>query len=263
MSVVHRTLSSPQHKVERHSRRALGKLPAGLVCTNTGFGGGKFGNVNLSALIVRLQTDSIRQSCSHVDRHTGWPCIAKIGRTASSADVIRVFRGWFADVGVPSILTTDGGPQFSSRRFAEFCTRWQVQHSTSSPHYPQSSGHAEAAVKAMKSLVLKTTSDGNLDVDEFRCALLEWRNTPPPPPPPPRENGQSPGQALFGRPLSSFVTAHHLSFAPDWKAKATDVDKRSAAQSATQEQHYDESARALSSLRIGMRVDIQDPLTKL
>ena len=26
----------------------------------------------------------------YVDRHTGWPCIAKIGRTASSADVIRV-----------------------------------------------------------------------------------------------------------------------------------------------------------------------------
>ncbi|XP_065182282.1 uncharacterized protein LOC135812991 [Sycon ciliatum] len=192
----------------------------------------------------------------YVDRHTGWPCIAKIGRTASSADVIRVFRGWFADVGVPSILTTDGGPQFSSRRFAEFCTRWQVQHSTSSPHYPQSNGHAEAAVKAMKSLVLKTTSDGNLDVDEFRRALLEWRNTP-------RENGQSPAQALFGRPLSSFVTAHHLSFAPDWQAKATDVDKRSAAQSATQEQHYDESARSLSPLRIGMRVDIQDPRTKL
>ena len=81
---------------------------------------------------------------------TGWPCIAKIGRTASSADVIRVYRGWFADIGVPSILTTDGGPQFSSRRFAEFCTRWQVQHSTSSPQHPQSNGYAEAAVKAMK-----------------------------------------------------------------------------------------------------------------
>ena len=36
-----------------------------------------------------------------------------------------------------------------------FCSRWQITHVTSSPHHPQSNGHAEAAVKAMKTLNLK------------------------------------------------------------------------------------------------------------
>ena len=122
---------------------------------------------------------------AYVDRKTGWPCVAKVVRTATSADVIRALRNWFADIGVPRILTTDGGPQFSSRRFAEFCNRWQFQHSTSSPHFPQSNGHAEAAVKALKRLIMKTTTGGALDVDSFQRGLLEWRNTP-------RANGQSP-----------------------------------------------------------------------
>ena len=59
--------------------------------------------------------------------------------------VIRALRRWFPDLGVPTQLVTDGGPQFASRQFADCCSRWQIDHVTSTPHYPQSNGHAEAA----------------------------------------------------------------------------------------------------------------------
>ena len=193
---------------------------------------------------------------AYVDRKTGWPCVAKVGCTATSADVIRALRNWFADIGVPRVLTTDGGPQFSSRRFAEFCDRWQVQHSTSSPHFPQSNGHAEAAVKALKRLIMKTTTGGALDVDSFQRGLLEWRNTP-------RANGQSPAQALYGRRLSSFMFAHHRSFSPEWQLQAAAVDARSTTQSAAAAATYNQSARTLPPLRIGSRVDMQDSRSKL
>ena len=81
--------------------------------------------------------------------------------------VIKVLRRWFADLGVPETLKTDNGPHFSCQRFADFRKNWQIDHVTSSPHYPLSTGHAEAAVKALKTLVLKTTNNGNLDVDSF------------------------------------------------------------------------------------------------
>ena len=71
----------------------------------------------------------------------------------------------------------------------------------SSPHYPQSNSHAEASVKAMKSLIAKTTMNGDLDMDAFRQALMEWRNTPD-------ASGRSPAQKLYGQPLQSFVFAH-------------------------------------------------------
>ncbi|XP_065182546.1 uncharacterized protein K02A2.6-like [Sycon ciliatum] len=192
----------------------------------------------------------------YVDRLTSWPCVAKLGRTASSADVIRSLRRWFPDIGVPEVLTSDGGPQFQSHVFAKFCDTWHIRHAKSSPHYPQSNGLAENAVKAMKSLIHKTTSNGDLDVDSFQRALLEWRNTP-------NATGQSPAQALYGRPLSSFVFAHHSSFAPAWQTHANEVDQRSSHYLESTQQHYNRSARSLPRLSLGAHVDIQHPRTKL
>ena len=106
------------------------------------------------------------------------------------------------------LLITDGGPQFSSGRFAQLCQRWNVEHRKSTPHYPQSNGHTESAVKAVKYLILKTTKNGDLDTDAFQRGLLEWRNNP-------RESGHSPAQILFGHPLQSFMFAHRSSFSTE------------------------------------------------
>ena len=60
-----------------------------------------------------------------------------------------------SDVGVPTRLTTDGRPQLRSSAFASFCSEWNICHDPSSPYNPQSNGAAEAAVKAMKHLLMK------------------------------------------------------------------------------------------------------------
>ena len=118
-------------------------------------------------------------SLAYVDRLSGWPSIAVwYKRDPSSADVIKVVRENFVSLGVPVQFRSDGGPQFSSWEFAQFLGRWGVSHRQSSPDNPQSNGHAEAAVKAMKHLVAKSTQNGNLNDEEFDAALLEWRNTP-------------------------------------------------------------------------------------
>eukprot|EP00117_Sycon_ciliatum_P031337 scpid17782/ scgid3606/ Retrotransposable element Tf2 155 kDa protein type 1 len=190
----------------------------------------------------------------YADRLTGWPCVARTGRTTSSHDVILAFRRWFSDVGVPAVLCTDGGPQFSSHKFAEFCKRWQVNHVMSSPHYPQSNGHAEAAVKAMKRLITKTTVNGNLDTDDFRRGLLEWRNTP-------GSSGQSPAELLYGRSLQSFVIAHWKEFDSSWLSKATTRDE-TAMPSDDSVTDKSSTRRSLPQLRLGTHVDVQHPRTK-
>ena len=160
-------------------------------------------------------------------------------RLPTSVDVIHSLRRWFADVGVPSVLSTDGAPRFASHRFAEFYRRWQVDHILSTPHFPQSNGHAEAAIKAMKYLVQKTTRNGELDSDEFQRGLLEWRNTP-------GKSGFSRAQQLFGRPLTSFVIAHRCSFAPNWQQTATALDRARRLDTSTP--HTQRFPRSLSTL---------------
>ena len=84
----------------------------------------------------------------------------------------------------------------------------------SSPHYPQ----AEAAVKSVKNLIIKSTNRGNVSVDSFRGAIIEYRNTP-------LEHGLSPVKMIFGRPMRSHVVTHHHTFKPEWQKQIKDADK--------------------------------------
>ena len=115
----------------------------------------------------------------YVDRLSGWPVIYAFNRGNTTANsLIRACRRCFVDLGVPVRFRCDGGPQFSSMEFRMFLNGWGVELSQSSPHYPQSNGHAESAVKLMKKLIQTSTENGNIDSEQFQKALLEWRNTP-------------------------------------------------------------------------------------
>ena len=51
---------------------------------------------------------------------------------------------------------------------------YQVNHITSSPHYPQSNGLAEKYVQIVKNLFHKAKEEGQ---DLYKC-LMTYRNTP-------------------------------------------------------------------------------------
>ena len=65
---------------------------------------------------------------------------------ATPAQVISLLKEWMSEKGIPVRLTTDGGPQFTSRAFKEFCASWGICHTISSPHHHETNGATEAAV---------------------------------------------------------------------------------------------------------------------
>ena len=192
----------------------------------------------------------------YVDRLSGWPFVTRVTGEACARDLVSCLRHMFAATGVPSCIRTDGGPQFSARLTREFFRRWGVDHQQSTPHYPQSNGHAEAAVKAVKRLVQKTTVGGDLNTDDFAAGLLELRNTP-------RADGRSPTQILYGHPLRSAVPAHHRAFAECWQEATDACDARAAKLLDRSMERYDASARQHRPLRIGQRTLLQDPNSRL
>ena len=97
---------------------------------------------------------------------------SEVPHDPSSHQIISTIRKFFVDTGVPVRIRTDGGPKFKSNKFQQFLKKWRVTSTISTPHYPQSNGHAEAAVKAMKHLVAKTAEHGSLDCDEFSSGLI-------------------------------------------------------------------------------------------
>ena len=124
-----------------------------------------------------------------VDYYSLWPEVYLL-KTANSANVIEACKDSFSRHGIPTQLFSDNGSQYSSRLFKSFAKKWQFQHKTSSPHYPQSNGLAEITVKAVKNL-LKKSQDSK---EEFQQGLLILRNTP-------LACGKSPAQLMFGRSL--------------------------------------------------------------
>ena len=192
----------------------------------------------------------------YVDRLSGWPFVSRVTGEATARDLVSSLRRMFSATGVPACIRTDGGPQFSARLTRQFLSRWGVEHQQSTPHYPQSNGHAEAAVKAVKRLIQKVTAGGDLDTDEFTAGLLELRNTP-------RADGRSPAQILYGHPLRSAVPMHHRAFAECWQEAADTCDARAAELLERSVGRYDRSARLHCPLRIGQRVLLQDPTSQL
>ena len=73
------------------------------------------------------------------------------------------------------MLRSDNGPCYSSREFHNFLNFYQVDHITSSPHYPQSNGFAEALVGIAKKLMDKSLKRGKT-VEFWSSTVLDHSN---------------------------------------------------------------------------------------
>jgi len=93
---------------------------------------------------------------------------------ATSSEVIKKLKAHFARYGIPEKIRSDNGPQFTSYEFQSFLQKWDIQHLTSSPNFPQSNGHAEKAVDIASRIMLKAIES---NTDPY-LGLLEYRNTP-------------------------------------------------------------------------------------
>lgn len=191
----------------------------------------------------------------YADRLSGWAVVHQWNHSPSAKETVRAVISSFIELGVPVMLRSDGGPQFKAKEFTDALYRWGVEWRPSSPHYPRSNGHAEAAVKAVKSLVIKCAPSGDLNSEVFLQGLLELRNTPD-------ATGLSPAEVVFGHQLRSIVPAHRSSFQPRWTTAMEARNRQVEIDSKTRVYH-DESALPLKPIRIGESVRIQNPVSHL
>lgn len=124
-----------------------------------------------------------------VDYFSRWIEISHLNKLTSQC-VINSCKAIFARLGIPEVLHTDNGTQYSSREFARFAEYYGFTHLTSSPLHPSGNGEAERAVQTIKNLLRK-------EEDPF-TALLNYRATP-------LLQGWSPAELLMGRQLRTRI----------------------------------------------------------
>jgi len=111
-----------------------------------------------------------------VDYHSSYIEVRRLDSLSSVFTLDKV-KSIFSTHGIPEVVISDNGPQFSSREFQEFAKSYAFQHVASSPKYPKANGEAERAVGTVKNLWSKTT-DTYLSPLTYRAIPLENGFTP-------------------------------------------------------------------------------------
>ena len=185
-------------------------------------------------------------------RYSGWPFIAMLKKTDTEA-VTKELKHWFNTFGWPTNVRTDGGPQFRSAEFHKFCSDAGVNVQTSSPYNAQSNGHAEAAVKTMKAIVVKCARTGT----EIEGEVTHFRATP-------RSDGVSPAQLMLGRNIRTreSILAAHPSYTPQGEPWNSLAEKRSGWLEEKRNDYNSRAANLTDQLLEGTPVRIQNTHTK-
>ena len=58
-----------------------------------------------------------------VDYYSRFPVLHKLGNTTSKV-LVQEMKAVFAELGVPNVLVSDGGPQYTSAEFKDFMKQW-------------------------------------------------------------------------------------------------------------------------------------------
>ncbi len=136
-----------------------------------------------------------------VDYFSRYPEVRELKSTTSKV-IIQHLKSLFSHHGIPEILRSDNGPQFSSLEFAKFASTYEFQHTTSSPRFPQSNGQVERFVKTMKAMMSKS--------EDPYLALLSYRSTPLP------WCSLSPAELCMGRKIRTTIPQSNQLLIPKW-----------------------------------------------
>lgn len=146
-----------------------------------------------------------------------------------ASTVINYTKSIFARHGIPHIVISDNGSQYTSYRYKQFAKQWNFQHDTSSPEFPQSNGLVERTIQTIKKTLYKCKLDGS---DPY-LALLALRTVK-------NKTNSSAASALMNRELR------------------TCIPKMISSHDNYIKEHYDKNARDLPPLHINDTVRFQE-----
>ena len=152
-----------------------------------------------------------------------YPEVIKMTST-TSLSIITALKAMFSWFGIPEIVRSDNGPQFSSAEFAEFATSYGFIHQTSSPLFPQSNGQAERTVQTIKHL-LRRSKDQYMALLTYCLTPLPWCDL-------------SPAELLMGRRMQNTLRQTKEQLIPSW-GYLPDFRKKDRERKLEQKHNYD------------------------
>jgi hypothetical protein len=112
-----------------------------------------------------------------VDAYSKWIEVYPM-KSTTTVKTIECLRDCFSRFGLPLVLVSDNGPQFTSQEFQTFMKCNGIKHKTSAPFKPSSNGQAERYVHTLKqSLRAMKDFPGNI-YQKVSTFLIQYRKSP-------------------------------------------------------------------------------------
>ena len=129
-----------------------------------------------------------------VDRTTRWPEAIPLQST-TTADVARAFiAAWVARYGVPSDISSDRGPQFTSQLWEAIAENLGCQLHHTTAYHPQANGLVERFHRSLKASLRAALDDADW-VDKLPWVMLGLRTAPK------EDLCASSAELVYGQPL--------------------------------------------------------------
>ncbi len=126
-----------------------------------------------------------------VDRTTRWPEAIPLSSIAAADCAAELFSGWIQRFGVPSVITSDRGAQFTSSMWIALCNILAISHVKTTAYHPQSNGLVERFHRRLKE-ALQARLAGPDWLSHLPWVLLGIQSAVP------LDGGLSPAEAVMG-----------------------------------------------------------------
>ena len=128
-----------------------------------------------------------------VDRFSRWPAAIPIPDMNAETVIDALTHGWIANYGVPEVVTTDRGTQFTSTIWTQLLKNWGAKHITTMAYHPEANGMVERLHRRLKeSLIALGNGHRNQWFWKLPMTLLALRTTIKP------DLGASPSELVYG-----------------------------------------------------------------
>lgn len=151
-------------KVSRHNMAPLGTFDTPS---------GRFLHVHMDIIGPLPVCDEYRYCLTAIDRVTRWPEVWPM-RTITTEEVVDTFtREWIPRFGIPSIVTTDRGPQFESDLFRRLMHSFATKRIRTTAYHPSANGMVERVHRQLKASLM---CHGNSWTKALPLVLLGMRS---------------------------------------------------------------------------------------
>nr|CDS27662.2 gag pol polyprotein [Hymenolepis microstoma] len=172
-------------KVHKHIRSPLACFPLPEA---------RFRHIHVDIIGPLPPSNSFSYILTCIDRFTRWPIAVPLHDISSASMAKALIDSWICIFGVPSVITTDRGPQFTSTLFRELNQILGSTHIRTTAYHPEANGLVERFHLQLKSAIIATSSSLNW-VERLPIILLALRSKVK------EDLGCCPAELVLGTPL--------------------------------------------------------------